>query len=614
MQVLHNRIQLSVAELALAFIASVVICVAQTLSPGEVRLTSHPYQPRAVLHLESRLVQLEVVVRDSHGRAVIGLSKDDFVVYDSGKVRDLTAFSLGIFDSAVSNVAVSAATPADVPLDATAQPTATQPQSPTKNSASRRWIALLFDDINTSPGDLAHAKIAAGRFARAAVAGGDSIGVFATSGGRAVEFTADTTTILANVASVQSHPRTSTGGSAQCPRMTAYEAYQIMNNDPTAMKAKVSEACHCGGQSCEVEAVPADKLLNPTSNARGNAYEGGTLSTIIDSLRAQAEETWSQTQQASQATLDSIRAILARLQGMPGTRMLLLASSGFLSGTLDQEQDAIIDAAVRAGVVINALDAKGLYAEAPGGPINESNELSEIPVSSTVFQIQSLGDRLDDLDSAMARFAESTGGLLFRNNNDLDLGFRQVGLLPACTYLLGFSPAEDGKYHKIKVKLKNASHDFVQARPGYFAPTKETIDAPSPAEKVDSLMGGTDEEANLPATVSEKLGKTASGESQLTIQAHIDVQKLVFDQQKDRHVQKLTFIAALFDPDGTFVAGKEAEMDLALKPESFDRFSKTGINGVMQLEAPRGSYRLRVVVQESFHGSLIATTRTLQIP
>jgi hypothetical protein len=54
-------------------------------------------------------------------------------------------------------------------------------------------------------------------------------------------------------------------------------------------------------------------------------------------------------------------------------------------------------------------------------------------------------------------------------------------------------------------------------------------------------------------------------------------------------------------------------MELALKPESFDRFSKTGINGVMQLEASSGTYRLRVAVQEA-HGAVSATTKNLQIP
>jgi hypothetical protein len=214
----------------------------------------------------------------------------------------------------------------------------------------------------------------------------------------------------------------------------------------------------------------------------------------------------------------------------------------------------------------------------------------------------------------MARFAESTGGLLFRNNNDLDFGFRQLGLLPACTYLLGFTPAEDGKYHKIKVELKNKNHQFVQVRPGYFAPTTATVEQPTPTEKLDSLMSSTGEKTELSSTVSEKIETAKSGAPQLTIQAHIDIEKLAFDQQKDRHVQKLTFIAALFDPQGNFVIGKQADMELALKPESFDRFSKIGINGVMQLEVPPGTYRLRVVVQESLHGTLSATTKNLQIP
>src|SRR5208282_1324988 len=139
-------------------------------------------------------------------------------------------------------------------------------------------------------------------------------------------------------------------------------------------------------------------------------------------------------------------------------------------------------------------------------------------------------------------------------------------------------------------------------------------DQSSPVDKMDVLMSGTNEENELPATLSEKLGTAKTGGPQLTILSHVDIQKLAFEQQKDRHVQKLTFIAALFDPQGKFVTGKQADMELALKPESFDRFSKTVINGVMQLETPPGTYRLRVVVLEAFHGTLTAATKTLQIP
>ena len=60
---------------------------AQTLSTDEVRITSHPYFPKATIRIESQLVELDVVVRDPRGRAVCGLTKEDFSVRDSGKGR-----------------------------------------------------------------------------------------------------------------------------------------------------------------------------------------------------------------------------------------------------------------------------------------------------------------------------------------------------------------------------------------------------------------------------------------------------------------------------------------------------------------------------------------------
>jgi len=212
---------------------------------------------------------------------------------------------------------------------------------------------------------------------------------------------------------------------------------------------------------------------------------------------------------------------------------MLLASSGFLSGVLDEDQDAIVSEAVREGVVINSVDAKGLYAEAPGPPINESVEVVELPTTATVFQIQSLSDRLDSLDSAMARFAESSGGLLFRNNNDLDLGFRQLGLLPPYTYLLAFSPMEDEKYHQIKVELKNARHELVQVRPGYFAPEKISREQPSTADKIDAEMRSSGEEADFPACSSETLKAVGSGGWQLTIQTLLPGIEFAFGWQRN---------------------------------------------------------------------------------
>jgi VWFA-related protein len=578
---------------------------AQTLSPGEVRISSGPYRPQSqILRAESRLVYVEVVVRDNHGRAVSGLTKDDFAVFDSGRRRDLAQFS----------VQTSNAVGASSPSKTASAPPATSHKSTTSQQtpASGRWIGLFFDDINTPPGDLGRAKIAARRFIAEAAQNDDRIGLFTTSGGQISQFTSDRAAVLESITATQSHPRMERAGLKACPRITPYEAYQIVHNDPITMQAKLIEACQCDPEGvCDpnlLSRVNPSNLMNPSP--------GSPAATMIVQVRDQAQVTWNEARLVSQTTLDAVRAAVDRLSQMPGKRVLLLVSSGFLSGDLVDREDEITNEALRAGVVINSLDSKGLYAEPPGRPLTESGQAQALPDLTMMYEARSLGDTLQSEDAVMARFAESTGGLLFRNNNDLDFGFRELGLVPAYAYELGFQPDEDGKYHKIKVEVQNAKHDFIQARPGYFAPTREAQEAastPTPEEQVDAEVRGSQQRSDFPLSVSERFGTAKNGGHELSVQSRVDIQKFPFAQQKDRHVDMLTFVAVLFDAQGKMVTGEEAQMQLALKPESFERFSKSGINGVMSLEAPAGAYRLRVVVEEALHNEISATTQNVQI-
>jgi hypothetical protein len=51
----------------------------QPAASGEVRVSSQPYAPQPLtFRTESRLVEVGVTVRDSHGRAVAGLTPSDF--------------------------------------------------------------------------------------------------------------------------------------------------------------------------------------------------------------------------------------------------------------------------------------------------------------------------------------------------------------------------------------------------------------------------------------------------------------------------------------------------------------------------------------------------------
>jgi hypothetical protein len=70
----------------------------------------------------------------------------------------------------------------------------------------------------------------------------------------------------------------------------------------------------------------------------------------------------------------------------------------------------------------------------------------------------------------------------------------------------------------------------------------------------------------------------------------------------DRQPDPCIYAGNLFDEHGSFVTGKEGEMDLALKQQSFTRLEATGISGSLELEALPGSYVLRAAAQEAVNG------------
>ena len=126
-------------------------------------------------------------------------------------------------------------------------------------------------------------------------------------------------------------------------------------------------------------------------------------------------------------------------------------------------------------------------------------------------------------------------------------------------------------------------------------------------------MHSSEPRSDFPLSVSERIATASSGNRELSVQTRVDIQRLPFEIKEDRHVDMLTFVIALFDSQGKIIAGKEAQMQFALKPESFERFSKSGISGTMSLEAPPGSYHLRVVVEEALHSEMSATSQQAEI-
>jgi hypothetical protein len=194
-----------------------------------------------------------------------------------------------------------------------------------------------------------------------------------------------------------------------CPRITPYQAYLIDNNlSVDALNAAYQEV-----RACMNSQPPASSsgARNPSLSSPRRARDP-----ILLQVRQQASATWQQAHIDSLNEFDAIENALAQLARAPETHVLLMVSTGFLSGLMDAERTAPIDRAIHAGIVINALDAKGLWPEAPGRPFGQTPQTTgALPHATFVFETSTIGERNDAINEAMAEFASGTGGLFFHN-------------------------------------------------------------------------------------------------------------------------------------------------------------------------------------------------------
>jgi VWFA-related protein len=580
---------LPIRLLAWLLAIAATVCGQQTFEPGEMRASSGAYRPRRqfIVRVDTKLVEVGVVVRDSHGRAVPGLTRNDFEISDEGKKREISNF-----------VVETSAPPAVEP--GTGQRPAAAPQR-----VSQRYVGLLFDDISMGPRELPQAQMAARRFVKEGVKPDDHIAIFTTSGAQNLEFTTDIDKLLEAVGKLHLNNRTPSGG--MCPNMTPYDAYLIANRiDIGAFNAKISETARCQSQPTPADVTSFEGTVM-RSTGRGRSAPAPPPQ-IIQQVKAQANGIWEQVRMMSQNTLGTIADVVDYMARMPENRILLMASAGFLSGTLEQEMDEITRRALHVGVVINALDAKGLYAdemlEATGGA--DARSLTRMLTMGNVAK--------EAGNDALASLAYNTGGLFFHNNNDLNLGFHELGMRPEVSYLLGFSPVEapDGKYHKLKVRLTAGGHNSVQARQGYMAIAPAPAQAP-PERRIDIVALDTGPLQEIPGGITAEGVRLDSGEPALQTVFHVDVKGLRFKEEAGVRHQTLSLIAMVLDASGNFVTAKEGTIDLALKEATFERLTQNGWNLSLTLPVAAGDYRLRAVLGEGMDGKVSAWTEEVQV-
>jgi hypothetical protein len=317
----------------------------------------------------------------------------------------------------------------------------------------------------------------------------------------------------------------------------------------------------------------------------------------------------------SHVSLITLKEVVARMATIPGQRIIVLTSPGFLplTGLLWAETD-IEDLAVKSNVVSSSLDARGLYVLSPAGEINEKSFTPDVMGAKFRYRRQEV---MAD-DGVLEEMAYGTGGTFIQNTNDFDGAFRKLASAPEFVYVLGYTPdtlKSDGKFHALTVKLNSPGKLSVQARHGYFAPRAGDKPEDVAKQEIADAVFGRYEISELPFELHTQFFKTSETAAKLTVMASVNLQQVTLRKDQGRNSDDLTVVSAVFDNDGNFVAGVQKLIELRLKDETARRLQAgRPISVKMPFDVHPGKYAIRLVVRDAGGNRLSAQNGEVEIP
>ncbi|HXK02917.1 MAG TPA: VWA domain-containing protein [Verrucomicrobiae bacterium] len=531
----------------------------------------------ALFKARVNLVQVPVVVRDRQGKAIGTLKKEDFLLFDKGKPQYIARFSV--------EKASGRPLGAKEIVDKDKSPDA--PPSDTPD----RFIAYLFDDVHSQFGELAQTRDAVQRQIDTGLRTTDRAAIYTTSGQTQQDFTDSRDDLHRALAALRPRPVTGQGLN-RCPIMTYYIADQMENKrDPTVIQAVTLDTLNCNNMTPD-QMQQAQQLA---SAAARNELGLGDHETRL--------------------AMGVIRDLIRRMAAMPGQRTVILISSGFL--TLPEhatEKSEIMDRAIKANVLLNALDARGLY-----------TYTSDITRPGTNAVTQTMLSRMDRENASanadvMAELAAGTGATFVQNSNDFDGGLRRLATAPEYYYLLAFSPQNlrmDGSFHSLKVTLAKTvaiKDAALSARKGYYAPT-HTEDAKETARReLEEALFSRDEMADIPIDFATQFFKPSSDAAKISVLIKLDIRKLKYRKEEDRNKDELTLVCGLFDRNGVYVTGIQKLIEMRLKDETLEKRLDNGITIRNTIDAKPGQYSIRIVVRDAEGQLMSARNGAVDIP
>ena len=306
------------------------------------------------MRITTQLVQTGVVVVDKQGKFVEGLKPEQFLLKVDGQP---------VTPSFVEHVI--SGTMREQKLETSGANAGAIPAAATTSSYRGRTIIFFVDDLHLSADSVQRTRKGILDFVENEMTIEDQIAIASPSGQIGfLERFSDQKPVVRAAVSRLNHKPYSVRDHEHIP-MTEYQAVRIEQGDHSASDYFVTELMKVSSYK-----VPASGGLGPpsggpvTSSAPKTSVAGLTPEMARRMVKDRASLIVRQGEAITTGTLSSLESLMRSVSQAPGRKVVFLISDGFFmndrSTGFGDKVHRIADAAVRGGVIVYSLDARGL--------------------------------------------------------------------------------------------------------------------------------------------------------------------------------------------------------------------------------------------------------------
>ncbi len=516
-------------------------------------------QPPPTYRSGTRLIVQTVSVKDKDGRAVEGLTAKDFVVVEDGVLQVISFVEFQrLPDRRAETPPVTAPRVASAPP----VPSATQGQIVTPPPGDtryrdRRLLILYFDLTAMPPADQARAYAAAQKFIDTQMQASDLLAIM-TFGGGAVR----------------------------------------VKQDFTGDRAQLREVMQTliFGDDKDGDGIPDNTDI-------GTAFgQDDAEFSILNTDRQ----------------LSALQTAATMLRSLPEQKTLIYFASGLrLNGVDNQAQlRATTNAAIRANVALHPIDARGLVAQpplgdasrpSPGGIGMFSGQLAQNAITS--FQ------RSQDTLFALAK---DTGGKAMFDYNDLAQGIVQAADSVTSYYILGYystHPANDGRFHRVKVSLAGGVAGELAFRQGYFADREfAKFTAADKERQLEEALMLENPVTEITIAMELNYFQLNSAEYFVPVAVKIPGSELALARRRGAQRTVIDFIGEVKDDYGITVQNVRDKLDIKLSDDTASQLARRPIQYETGFTLLPGKYVIKMLARDAETGRIGTYQTSFSVP